>query len=235
MSSILARTSRHVITAFTPAKVMQSRLHRKVMTEFAEKVGLVYFGYVDQRNDDHRLVRGLTVSAQHTDNHYCIGTFKGYDMTLVERADTIAYPGKPTRTHDWIIMEFDLHTSADLPHVFVGLQGHNATFYANLFTKFSILARVSLGTFGRYDPEFTNRYAVYAPPARAIDVQRLIDPSIAKGVGDHFGNFTFELHEGILYMYAQDTRPTRAVLDKMLGCGIWLATALDERVKAIEA
>jgi hypothetical protein len=27
----------------------------------------VYFGYVDQRDDDHRLIRGHTVSATHQD------------------------------------------------------------------------------------------------------------------------------------------------------------------------
>jgi len=160
----VVKKGKQIIKSLAPAKVVQARLHKRVMMDFAEKVGLVYFGYVDQRSDEHRLVRGLTMSARHHDNHYCIGTFQGYDMTLVERSDTIAFPGKSTRTHNWIIMEFDLHTNVDVPHVFVGLRSHNDTFYAHLFTKFPTLAKAPLGAFGGYLPSFTNKYSVYTAP-----------------------------------------------------------------------
>src|ERR1044072_5775592 len=101
--------AKYYAKAFVPAKVLQSRLHKRVFMQFAEKIGLVYFGYVNQRSDEHRLVRGLTVSAGHRDSNYCVGSFQGYDIALVERIDTIRFPGKSSKTHNWIIMTFDLH------------------------------------------------------------------------------------------------------------------------------
>jgi hypothetical protein len=219
----------HLLRTFVPAKVIQSRLHQRVFMHFAEKIGLVYFGYVDQRSDDHRLVRGLTVSAHHRDNHYCIGSFGGYDMMLVERVDTIRFPDKPPKSHDWIIMTFDLHTSVDLPHIFLGLHTHSETFYAHLFTKFSNLHRVLLGTFGAYDSEFTNRYAMYTEPAHALAAQQLINQTIARTIGEHFGSLTVEIADSCVYLYAEHQRPSGALLEKMATYGTWLARAIDHQ------
>jgi hypothetical protein len=228
-SQIIKDKSKQVALSFAPAKVLQSRLHKRVMMEFAEKVGLVYFGYVDQHGDEHRLVRGLTVSSTHNDNHYCIGTFQGYDITLVERTDKIVFPGKATKPHDWIIMEFDLHTKVDLPHVFIGLHAHSDTFYAHLFTKFATLTKIPLGTFGPYDPAFTHRYAIYTEPAQAVAVEQLFDRSITKTIGEQFGSLTVEITDNNLYVYAEHQRPTQALLEKMLKYGVWLAESLDQR------
>lgn len=224
--------AKQLMSAFVPAKVIQSRLHKRVYMNFAEKVGLVYFGYVDQRYDEHRLVRGLTLSANHRDNHYCIGTFQNYDVTLVERTDTIKFPGKPAKTHNWIIMAFDLKTSTDIPHIFLGLHSHSETFYAHLFTKFSSLSKVPLGTFGAYDPAFTNRYAVYTQPAKALDAERLFDQATAKVIADRFGSLTIEVSDNCLYLYAEHQRPTESLLERMLKYGVWLAQSIDVRATA---
>jgi hypothetical protein len=227
MKETLHRQSRYVAKAFMPAKVLQSRLHAKVYKQFADRLGLVYFGYVDQRSDEHRLVRGLTVSAKHRDNHYCIGHYEGYDVMLVERSDTIHFPGKPKRGHEWIIMTFDLHTTTDLPHIFLGLHTHSDTFYAHLFTKFSSLTKVPLGTFGVYDPVFINKYSIYTDPSQTIQAEKLIDPQTAATIGAHFGTFTVEIADGCVYMYAENHRPTQALLEKMLKYGAWLAAVVD--------
>jgi hypothetical protein len=227
----IAAKGKYSLQHLVPASVIQARLHRRVIMQFADKIGLVYFGYVDQRNDEHKLVRGLTLSANHRDNHYCIGTYEGYDVTLVERRDTIRFPGKSTKTHNWIIMTFDLHTRADLPHVFVGLHTHNETFYAHLFTKFSQLSKVNLEAYGVYDRSFGHRYAIYTTPDQALSVASFIDPPVAKSVGDHFGGLTFEIADGCLYMYADDQRTTHVLLEKMLKYGIWLSQTIDFRVK----
>lgn len=224
---------RKIITAlksFVPAKVIQSRLHKRVFTQFADKLGFVYFGYVDQRSDEHRLIRGLTVSSSHRDNHYCIGSFNGYDVTLVERADAIHFPGKPSKNHTWIIMAFDLHASRDLPHIFVGLHTHSDTFYSHLFTKFSNLTRAPLASYGGYDSQFLHRYAVYANPSQYHAVERLITPEIAKSITDHFGSLTFEIIDNCLYVYTEHQRPTSHLLDMMIKNGAWLARVIDETV-----
>jgi len=223
----LAAKSKHFIKTLVPAKVIQSRLHKRVFMQFAEKMGMVYFGYVDQRHDEHRLVRGLTVSAQHRDNHYCIGSFEGYDMTLVERTDTIHFPGKPAKNHNWIVMVFDLHTAIDLPHIFVGLHTHSETFYAHLFTKFAQLTRVPLGTFGAHSSHFVNKYAVYTSPSQLVEAEQLLTPAVTKVIAESFGSLTIEISEGCLYVYAEHQRPTVQLLEKMLRCGSWLARVLD--------
>lgn len=223
--------AKYYTKAFVPAKVLQSRMHKRVFMQFAEKVGLVYFGFVDQHSDEHRLVRGLTVSASHRDNHYCIGSYKNYDITLVERTDTIHFPGKPQASQEWIIMAFDLHTSLDLPHTFMGLHTHSDTFYAQLFTKFSSLTKVPLGTFSEYDAGFINRYAVYTEPAQLALTEYLFSKEVAKTISDHFGSLTVEVADGCLYLYAWHQRPTLSLLTKMLQNGVWLADVLDERMR----
>jgi len=218
------------MNAFTPAKVLQSRLHRRIFTQFADKVGLVYFGYVDQRSDEHRLVRGLTVSARHRDNHYCIGSYGGYDIMLVERRDTIHFPGKPARSHNWIIMTLDLHTSRDLPHIFLGLHAHNETFYAHLFTKFSQLTKVPLGSYGRHNTTFTGRYAIYTEPAHMLDAEALFNPEVTTIIGESFGSLTAEIADGCVYIYAEHSRPTQQLLERMLKSGLWLSQVVDRSV-----
>lgn len=217
----------YFLAAFTPSKVIQARMHKHIIMQFAEKIGLVYFGYVDQRSDEHRLVRGLTVSAKHRDNNYCIGSFNGYDITVVERSDTIEFPGKPSKSHDWVIMTFDLHANVDLPHVFMGLHTHGEAFYSQLFTKFSSLMRVPLGTLGVYEGAFAQRYTLYATPAHALSAEWLFNPTIAKTIVEQFGSLTIELAEGVLYVYAEHQRLTSGLLERMLANGLWLAQSLD--------
>jgi len=228
--SKLHETTRQLLKAFVPAHVIQSQLHRRVFMQFADKMGFVYFGYVDQRSDEHRLIRGLTVSATHRDNHYCVGSYEGYDIALTERVDTIKYPKKPSKRHEWIIMTFDLHSSIDVPHIFLGLHTHSETFYAHLFTKFSQLSKVHPGTISLYDTSFTDRYVMYAQPDQAIAAEQLIDTQIAKVIADHFGSLTIEITEGCVYLYAEHQRPSTATLEKMLKYGTWLARTLDDKL-----
>jgi hypothetical protein len=226
--------SKQLLKAFVPAYVMQSQIHKRVFMQFAEKVGFVYFGYVDQRSDDHRLIRGLTVSATHRDNHYCIGSYEGYDITLVERIDTITFPRKPTKQHKWIIMTFDLHTSVDIPHIFLGFHTHSETFYAQLLTKFSHLAKVHLGSITLYDKAFTDRYVMYTQPAQVVAAEQLFDAQMARTIADHFGSFTLEITEGTLYLYAEHQRPSTALLEKMLQYGLWLAKTIDYKMNPVK-
>jgi hypothetical protein len=211
-----------------PAKVVQSRLNKRVFRQFATKLGLVYFGYVDQRNDEHSLVRGVTVSTKHRDNHYCIGSFDGYDVTVVERTDTLRFPGKESKTHNWTILTLDLHHSHDVPHVFMGLTTRHDTFHAHLLTKLNHFAKIHVGVLGQYDLAFTQRYELYAKPEQALTVERLFTPAIAKAIATSFGHLTLEIDDGTLYIYAEGQRPTTALLEKMLQCGVWMARIADD-------
>lgn len=219
--------SKHALQRLIPTKHLQSQLHRRVFQQFASKIGLVYFGYVDQRDDEHSLIRGLTVSTKHRDNHYCIGSFEDYDVTLVERIDTIHSPGKPSNTHNWIIMSFDLHRAVDLPQIFVGSHAHSDAFYMQLFTKYANFNKVPLEQSGTYDQSFLKRYTVFAKAEQALSAERLFSPDITRQISDKFEGLTIEIGDGTIYLYAENQRPSAALLDKMLSRGIWLAQCFD--------
>jgi len=210
-----------------------ARANKRTMMHFAESMGLVYFGHVDGRGDDTQLIRGLTVSGNHHDKHYCVGSLYGYDVAYVERTDTLQVPGKPTVTHNWLVMQFDLHTTHDLPHVFLGLHTHSEAFYASLFTKFSTLQKIPLGTFETYDKAFTARYAIYTSPAKALDAERIFDSAVTQTLLKHFGTITVEIHQGCLYLYSEHRRITESLLDAMVKNGIWLAKHIDARAEQL--
>lgn len=218
--------SDHPLRRFIPLKAI-SQVHGRVYRAFAAKTGLVYFGYVDQRNDEHSLIRGMTVSTKHRDNHYCIGSFEDYDVTLVERVDTIHLPGKTAKTHNWIIMTFDLHTSIELPHVFIGSHNHSETFYAQLFTKFNHLAKVPMEDTGIHSDAFTKKHTIYTKPDQVLHAEHLFNPTLTKVIGEQFGAFAVEIYDRTLYVYVENHRPTNALLEGLLSKGIWLAKSID--------
>lgn len=216
-----------------PRSVLLRRANKRAIINFAEEVGLVYFGFVDQRSDEHQLIRGLTLSTSHHDAHYCVGSLFKYDVALVERTDTLQFPGKPSHTHRWLIMQFDLHSSKDIPHIFLGLHSHSDAFYANLFAKFGQLQRAPLGTFGMYDKSFTDKYAIYTTPAESLTVERLLDTQMTKTLAKHFGSLTIEINDGCLYLYSEHARISKSLLETMLQNGVWLAKHIDERADLI--
>lgn len=219
--------SARALQRLVPVKVIRSQMHRRTFQQFAAKIGLVYFGYVDQRNDEHSLIRGLTVSTKHRDNHYCIGSFESYDIALVERIDTIHHPGRPSNTHHWVIMSLDLHRAVDLPHLFVGLHTHSDVFYAYLHTKFSHFNKVHLEPSSGYEHKFSKHYTMYAKPEQALSAERLFSPAITKVIADRFEGLSIEISEGTIYLYAENQRPTAALLERMLSRGVWLAKCID--------
>jgi len=230
----LSQHTKRLAARIMPTSVLQAQLHRRTIMQFAERIGMVYFGYVDQRHDEHSLVRGLTLSPTHRDNNYCVGSYEDYDVTLVERSDTIKQPGKSAKSYQWLIMTFDLHAVVDLPHVFVGLHSGDETFYSHVFTKFSRLAMVPLGTLGQHGQAFLSRYTIYAPPEQALSTERLFRPEITKVIGEQFGSLMCEINDGTLYLYGQYMNPTSRSLETMLQLGHWLARALDTGITANE-
>ena len=222
-----------ILNRILPRDVILRRANKRVIMSFAENVGMVYFGHVNHREEEHQLIRGLTLSTTHRDDHYSVGSLYKYDVALVERTDTLHYPDKPSQTHHWLIMQFDLQTTADIPHVFLGLHTHGATFYSNLFAKFAQLQRAPLGTFGMYDEAFTNKYAIYTTPAESLTVERLFDTEMTKTLAKHFGTLTVEISDGCIYLYSEHSRVSKHLLEAMLQNGIWLARHIDERASQI--
>lgn len=209
-------------------KPVTKQLTKRTVQKFAEQIGLVYFGYVNQRSDEHRLVRGLTVSNSHVDNHYCIGTFDGYDITMVKRSDTIRHPHKAPKQYSLMIMTFDLHRSVDLPHTFLGLRSYSHDFYSHLFTKFVHFSAVDVRREAGYKDDFLRRYGLYSTPAQVMSAQWLFTPQIANFIAENFPKFSYEISQGCLYVYVDDHQPSQATLERMLKSGLWLSRVLDE-------
>jgi len=220
--------AKEVWQRLVPAKVTQSFLHRQIFQKFANKVGLVYFGYVDQRHDEHSLIRGLTVSTKHRDNHYSIGTYESYDIALVERVDTIQFPAKVPQTHTWIIMTFDLHQAVDLPHIFIGLRNHGEAFYAQLFTKYAHFSELDTSVLPEYDSKFAAQYTLLTKADHMLQAKRVISPVIANVLSNEFESLAVEINNDTLYIYSNQHHPTLALLEKMLTRGLWLARAIDQ-------
>lgn len=212
-----------------PKELLRRRATKHAIMKFAEEVGMVYFGFVDQRTSEHQLIRGLTLSTSHRDAHYCVGSLYNYDVALVERQDTLRRRDGKLQHHRWLIMQFDLHNAINVPHIFLGLHTHSDAFYAHLFAKFSHLQRAPLGTFGMYDKAFTDRYAIYTQPASSLTAERLFDTEMTKMMARHFGSLTVEISDGCLYLYSEHARISKSLLETMLQNGAWLAKHIDER------
>ena len=220
----LARTVRHM----TPAHIVRTRLTKKVIQAFADQVGMVYFGYVDQRDDDHRLVRGHTVSYTHIDNHVCIGIVRGYDATVLIRNDVVqmrrarSSKFKQQRCH-WLIATVDLHTKQTVPHFYIGLRQHDELYRAS----YTSLHPLTLGNLAAYTPQFTSKYSVFGAATNAIEIERIITPQIASVITSHFSKMSIEVDHNTVYLYSENEHPNEVQLERLLSNALWLAEAID--------
>jgi hypothetical protein len=198
---------------------------KRVIKQFANKYHLVYFGMVDAREDDHELVRGVTVSATHTDNHYTVGTLQARDIILVQRTNTLTFPGKAASHYKWLIMQIDLDRS-NLPHIFIDSHHHDETFYANLFTALPQFQDIR-GYLTDHDPTFLRRCKVFAFPHAYEAVMQTLRPDVTQTLAHHFSQFDYEIVDDRVYVYSASNVVTMTILQEMLRVGIWLADVLD--------
>lgn len=214
------------IRRIAPVSLASRQLKRRLVARFVEKHGLVYFGFVDQLGDEHKLVRGLTVSTSHRDDHYCIGSSEGYDLMFVERTDTDETSGA-LQDHTWHIMTFDLHSSRDIPHLFIGAHRHEGGAFARLFAGSTRLKKALTGTFGIHSDTFTKHFALYCTPSDTLDIERIFTPDITAVIGAHFRSLSLEIVDGTLYVYADNRRLSAELLEAMLKNGLWLSKEID--------
>jgi len=200
-----------------------------VFRQFAEHYDMVYFGRLHQEDDDQRIVRGITVSTQHQDEHYCVGTVHGYDIVLLKRTDRVIQANSTrTEKYSWIIMQFDLHGTYDYPHVFVDGGHHNEIFYQTLFVKFARLMKVDKAQFGEENADFTNRFTAYTPPDSLDDLPLILGGNVGMTMAHHFAHLDFEWFQDRLIIYSTGRMPTKHLLEHMLRAGLWLAEELDK-------
>jgi len=223
----MSRSLRRVAKRLSPKHIISHQSERKIIESFGAEHGLVYFGHVSS-SDEYHIVRGLTTSTSHTDLHYCVGTYQTYDLAFVERSDNLLNTHRKThQQHRWHIMEFDLKTTAELPHVFVGSHEYNESFYIELFTKFPELRALNLGTLASYDPQFLANYRVYGLASASIAIERIFTPEVAKVITKHFGRLAIEINHNSLYIYSEHLKVSHSLLESMLKNGLWLCQQVD--------
>lgn len=192
----------------------------------AEEHDMVYFGHVDQRTDDHKLVRGVTLSPSHQDNHYCIGSIAGRDAIILERTDTVTHPNHAAAVYTWPIVSFDLKVT-QLPHVVIDSGHHDKVFYEQFFTKFFQFMAADSGVFESHDVAFRKQFTVYAPPDVVDSLPVLLPESVTSTLAHHFPTLSFELFDDMLVVYTPQSRITKQLLDSMIHAGSWLAGELE--------
>lgn len=222
----LALKTKRAIRHMSPRHIIRTRISAKAIREYADKVGLVYFGAVSPSDDDHRLVRGHTVSTTHLDNHYCVGTIRGYDTAVVARNDIVrTAKGSEQRCH-WLIVTFDLHTKYELPHIYIGHKSRHGAYTAS----YDQLVPLTLGTYGAYPAAFLHEYAVYGVPSHAEVIERLISPQFAAVIQQYFQHASVEIEDNTVYVYIESRYPNETTLEKMVSNGLWLAENIDARL-----
>jgi hypothetical protein len=213
-------------TILQPLDHAQDLATKKIIKQLAHKFDFVYFGQISHQEVQHQMLRGVTSSARHKDNHYTVGSFRGYDLTLVERRDTLIFPGKMPHDYRWLIMQFDLKHS-DLPHVFIEGNHHEEVFFATLLIKHAQLHNAS-NLFLGHDPLFTKHFKVFTAADVFSQIQNIITPEISSMLAHHFHHFDYEINNESLLIYA--TNPTVITLNlpqEMMRVGLWLAEQLD--------
>ncbi len=219
--------ARHLLHRASPKHLIHRHSTAQTIRRFADNLGLVYFGYVDQQDDDHRLVRGITVSNTHDDHYYTVGTFKGYDIAITVRRDALYYPDKRIKDHHWTIMTFDLHSKYEIPNAYIG----HHTVRDELIARYSQLSPIPIQTYtaGHKKP-FLDAYTVYARPIHSQIVAALLTPELTDTIGASFKDISVEIAENTLYLYKAEKHPSRALLEKMVNNGLWLVETIDRRL-----
>lgn len=200
-----------------------------VTRRFAERYDLVYFGSVG-RDDESRLVKGITVSNTQRDSHYLVGTAYGRDIIFLQRSDVLhSSIQKKAEAYTWNILAIDLKPSLHLPHMYIeGRSRHGRGFYESLSMRKREFSELPLNFLSDYDPLFHHRFVVRLMPASYGDFFTLLPPERAAVMAHHFSQFDYEWCDDVLYVYFLSSRPTLTQLEYLLKAGVWLAGELEK-------
>lgn len=206
------------------------RARGKVIRRFVSQVGMVYFGMVDQHLDDHEVIRGLTVSTTHRDAHYAVGSYDGYDVSIVDRFDVSYDSYQHPVEHSWVIFQINLQ-DVSLPHIFFKPLGHSPAAYNRFFTAFNTLHVINEVFNDTHSQEFHSRYEVYGLATHVLELEQTFTPIVTQTIAARFWPHAIEIFEGKLYVYITEHRrpELEAVLGATLQSAVWLASVLDKK------
>lgn len=215
------------LSALNPLNLVGASKTKAVFDQICKKYELVYFGHVSQHHDEHELVKGITFSASHKDNHYIVGHVEGYDAIILERTDLITFPNHQPESYRWIIVQIDLNEKLHLPHVFLDAHHHDAGFYQTMFAKFNRLSTADHAFDAGYDELFLQKFRPYTPPDALDSLPLFITSDVAAVLAHHFAHFDVEWHHDKLLIYATNRAVSKQLIDAMLREAIWLAREVE--------
>lgn len=221
-SEILRQMLRH----YSP----RLRARGVVIRRFAKKLGLVYFGTVDQHDDEHEVIRGLTVSTTHKDAHYVVGSFDDYDISIVDRFDVISQTKQKPSQQSWLIFQANLHNKT-LPHLFFKPLGHSPQAYNKFFTAYNTLHVINDVFSTNHSRDFHSRYELYGHATHAFGLESTLTSYVTQALAAQFWPHAVEIYNGKLYVYITEHRLDETVLGSTLQATTWLASILDARTE----
>lgn len=207
---------------------LRGRQHRNVIRSVSEAAGLVYFGGVDQHSDDHTIIRGITASSTHQDEHLSVGSIDGYDVQIVDRSDSLESHTGQLTAHHYIVCEVKLRKNHDIPHILIVPKGLRIAHFEGAFAT-PHMQPVSFTHSAGYSQDFVSRYEVRSIPTHFEQVKQLIDPDMARKLAAHFWPLAIEFHDKALYVYTNDTKITGSLIESIIQNGLWLAGQIDSK------
>lgn len=208
----------------------KNRRRGAVLRRFYTAIGAVYFGAVHQHDDDINVIRGFTASLTHHDTHYAVGSFKGYDIRIVDRLDTIRTNEAKHHAQQWVIMEFDLHRK-ELHHFFFLPTSHQSGEYARLFATQPYLQPLNSMLMSNYSPEFHGRYQILARTTHSQEIERFFSSPVIVGIAARFWPHGIEVEHGKLLIYINEPHITKPLLEATFAAALWLAETIDSPVE----
>lgn len=211
----------------TPTRLANDKHAKYVFSTFAKKHRMVYFASVDKSQNDSDVVRGITLGLSKQDAHHVIGSHDGYDIACVLRV------GEAKSGHQWVVMEFDLHTAVNLPHVLIGKTSEVKPLFESLGGIHRELQEHIFAQPDNHHPKFAKKFITYAPPAHAPLVEHIISPDLTSAVMNHIHKIVIEI-DGDSVLLCVD-RPTLSVqyLNKMMHYGVQFAKHIDEKMGSL--
>ncbi len=204
-------------------ELRRARRRGKTLRSIAHKLDLLYFGSVDQHSDDHAIIRGITASTHHRDSHFSVGSYNGYDLSIVDRL----HPKKRASSQPasrWIILQLTLRS----PHAssFFMPTGRDEAF-RQLFSGVHQLVPLEHSLPTTFTPEFSSRYTIYSTPSAATDTYNLVTPDLQVGMSARFWPHAVEIQQDKVYVYITEHHLDEAVLLSSIASALWLAETLD--------
>lgn len=227
MKKIMHRVRRAKTRLITkPARIANERIARRVFKNFAKKHKLLYFAEVDNLHKESRIVRGLTLGLSKKDTHHAIGSHNSYDIACVYRY------GKPETGYLWTVMEADLHTAVNLPHIIIGKKTEVKQLIGDLMGIHRHLSEHNFAQPDDHHTRFKRSFIAYASPAHASLVEHIISPELTNSLVDHLDKIVIEIEGDSIYLAVNNPRLSVAYLDKLMHYTLEFARHTDERMGA---